>query len=91
MNKQELASAVAAKTGFSKRDSRAAVDAVFDALQEAVVRGEKVQITGFGTFFARIRGARQGRNPATGASVAVKEHRIPGFRPGGEFRQALKK
>lgn len=91
MNKQELAAAVAAKTGFSKRDSQAAVNAVFDALQEAVVRGEKVQITGFGSFYARDCAARPGRNPATGEAVEVAEHRTPAFRAGGEFRNALKK
>ena len=66
-NKAELVSEVAAKTKLTKKDVSEAVDAVFEAIQEDLAKGEKVQLIGFGTFEVRDRAARKGRNPQTGA------------------------
>ena len=65
MNKTELIAAVAEKTGLSKKDSDAAVAAVVDAITEALVNGEKVQLVGFGSFEVKNRSARVGRYPHT--------------------------
>ncbi len=66
MNKSELISVVAEKTGFTKKDTEKVVNAVFDGIGEALAKGDKVQIIGFGTFDVRDRKEREGRNPATG-------------------------
>ena len=64
MNKTDLVNAVAAK-GLTKKDAAAAVDAVFGAIEGALVKGDKVQLIGFGTFEVRERAAKEGRNPRT--------------------------
>ena len=63
MNKAELVAAVAEKTNFTKKDAEVAINAVVASIEEALVKGEKVQLIGFGTFETRERKARQGRNP----------------------------
>jgi DNA-binding protein HU-beta len=71
MNKSELISVVAEKTGLTKKDTEKVVNAVFDGIGEALAKGEKVQVIGFGTFDVRSRKAREGRNPATGATIQI--------------------
>ena len=71
MNKMELVSAMADKTGLSKKDAEAALKAVIDSISDAVASGEKVQISGFGNFDVKTREARMGRNPKTGESVEI--------------------
>lgn len=71
MNKQELIDAVAAGAGVSKREEGTAIQAVMDAITEAVSRGEAVQLIGFGSFSQGQRAARTGRNPTTGAEIAI--------------------
>ncbi|MGG3923542.1 HU family DNA-binding protein, partial [Geobacillus thermodenitrificans] len=66
MNKTELINAVAETSGLSKKDATKAVDAVFDSITEALRKGDKVQLIGFGNFEVRERAARKGRNPQTG-------------------------
>ena len=66
MNKTELTAIVAEKCGVSKKDTQAAVNALFDAIENALAAGEKVQIAGFGSFETRQRAARTGKNPQTG-------------------------
>ncbi len=68
-NKAELVSEVAAKTDLTKKEVAAAVDAIFNSIQEDLAKGEKVQLIGFGTFEVRHRAARKGRNPQTGAEI----------------------
>ncbi|MBE6753547.1 MAG: HU family DNA-binding protein [Ruminococcaceae bacterium] len=91
MNKTELINAVAEKTGLSKKDSDKAVNAVIDAIVEAVAREEKVQIVGFGTFEVRIRSARKGRNPRTKEEIDIPESRLPVFKAGQPFKNAVSK
>ncbi len=72
-NKAELVSEVAAKTDLTKKEVAAAVDAIFNSIQEDLAKGEKVQLIGFGTFEVRHRAARKGRNPQTGAEIEISE------------------
>jgi integration host factor subunit beta len=66
-----------------------AVDTIFDQIASALARGDRVELRGFGTFAAKVREGRVGRNPRTGAKVHVPEKKIPYFRPGHEIRQRL--
>ena len=90
MNKRELIDAVAEKTGTSKVDAAAAVEAVFDTIGAALVRREKVAVSGFGNFEARHVNARMARNPQTGASVPVDEHHSPKFKPASALKTAVR-
>jgi DNA-binding protein HU-beta len=71
MNKTELVNAVAAKAGLTKVDAKKALDATIEAIVEAVKKGDKVALVGFGTFAKTKRAARQGVNPATGAKIKI--------------------
>lgn len=90
VNKAELVSEVAAKTKLTKKDVSEAVDAVFEAIQEDLVKGEKVQLIGFGTFEVRDRAARKGRNPQTGAEIEIPASKVPAFKPGKALKDAVK-
>jgi integration host factor subunit beta len=71
---------------YSRRDAEVMVNAVFDSVTEALRRGDRVEIRGFGSFVVRQRRAREGRNPKTGDSVPVGEKRVPFFKVGKELR-----
>jgi DNA-binding protein HU-beta len=86
VNKAELINRVSESVEGGRTAASRAVEAVFDAIQEAVARGEKVAITGFGVFERVERAARTGRNPSTGEPVEVKASTVPKFRPGSEFK-----
>jgi len=90
MNKGELIDAVASTTGESKATTEKAVNATLDAIVDAVAGGDKVQITGFGTFEPRDRAARTARNPQTGAEIAVPATTVPAFKAGKSFKDAVK-
>ena len=79
MTKNELIEKVAKKANLTKRASRDAVDSVFNLIRDSLVRGEKVVITGFGTFLVRSRAARRGRNPQTGETIQIPSKKLPGF------------
>ena len=89
MNKAELIDAVAARLGQSKRDVTDIVDAFIEETKKAVVRGEKVAVSGFGVFEASARKARLGRNPRTGETVKIKATKLPKFRAGAEFKAVV--
>jgi DNA-binding protein HU-beta len=93
MNKSELVDAVADRTGMTKADAGRAVEALFDTdggiFAEALRKGDKVQITGFGTFEAKHRKARNGRNPRTGEEIRISASRTPGFRAGKGLKDAI--
>ena len=89
-NKAELVSDVAAKPTLTKKDVSEAVDAVFEAIQEDLAKGEKVQLIGFGTFEVRDRAARKGRNPQTGAEIEIPASKVPAFKPGKALKDAVK-
>jgi DNA-binding protein HU-beta len=86
VNRAELIDAIRDRLGVDKRAAEHAVDAVFDTIQRAVARGEKVALTGFGVFEKVDRAARTGRNPRTGETVKVKKTSVPKFRPGTQFK-----
>jgi integration host factor subunit beta len=71
---------------FSRRDAEVMVNAVFDSLAEALRRGDRIEIRGFGSFVVKHREAREGRNPRTGLRVPVAAKRVPFFKVGKELR-----
>ena len=89
MNKAELIDAVAGRGDVSKREVTEIVDAFVEEIKKAVVRGDKVAISGFGIFEAQARKARLGRNPRTGETVKIKATKLPKFRPGAEFKAVV--
>ena len=90
MTKTELIDAVAKKVGLTKADAGRAVDAVIDAISAALAKGEKVTVTGFGTFEVRARAARMGRNPQTGAPLHIAATKTPAFKAGKGLKDAVK-
>ena len=91
MNKNELIAAVAEKAGLSKKDAEKALKAFTDTVVENLVKGEKVQMVGFGTFEVSERGAREGRNPQTGDSISIAASRAPKFKAGKALKDAINK
>ena len=91
MNKAELIATVAEKTGLSKKDSEKAVNAAFDAITEALVAGDKVQLVGFGAFETKERSARVGRNPKTKEEIQIPASRVPAFKAGKALKDAVAK
>lgn len=89
MNKNELTSVVADKTGLSKTQAAEAVDGVFDAITSALKKGDEVRLVGFGTFAVSKRKASKGRNPATGAEIDIPASNQPKFKPGKGLKDAL--
>ena len=90
MNKVELIAAVAKKTGLSKNEAAAGVNAMVDLVSDALGKNEKVTITGFGSFDVGVRQARRGVNPHTGRNIEIPELRLPRFRAGKALRQLVK-
>lgn len=94
MNKSDLVDALADETGMTKADAGRAIDALFDTdsgiIAKALQNEERVQITGFGTFEAKHRKARTGRNPRTGETIKIAATMTPGFRAGKGLKDALK-
>lgn len=88
MNKAELIEALSGRLG-DRKSATAALDAVLSEIQNAVTKGEKVSITGFGVFEKRVRAARTARNPRTGEAVKVKKTSVPAFRPGASFKELV--
>ena len=86
MNKGELTKAVADAADMSQAEAGRAVDAVFDSISGAVKKREQVAIAGFGTFVAKTRGARAGRNPATGETIQIKEKTSAAFKPASALK-----
>ena len=91
MNKTELIEAVAKKTGLTKKDADAAVNATICAIEGALKKGEKVQIIGFGSFEVKKRAARKGRNPATGAEIKIPASKYPAFSAGAGLKKIVNK
>ncbi len=89
MNKQELVTSVAEKSGLTKKDSEKAVNAVFASIEEALAKGDKVQLVGFGTFEVRSRAARKGRNPQTGAEIEIAAAKVPAFKAGKALKDSV--
>ncbi|MBQ5823669.1 MAG: HU family DNA-binding protein [Clostridia bacterium] len=90
MNKNELISAVAEKSGLSKKDSEKALNAALETITATVAAGDKVQLIGFGTFELRERAEKQARNPRTGEKMTVPACKAPAFKAGQAFKDATK-
>lgn len=90
MTKPELVKAVATEAEMTNKDAEKAVNAMLEVITDALVRGEKVQLIGFGTFEITERAAREGRNPQTGESVHIEASRAPKFKAGKALKDALK-
>ena len=91
MNKTELISVIAEKSGLSKKDSEKALTAAVDAIAEALVAGDKVQLVDFGAFEVKTRAARTGRNPKTNAAIEIPASKIPQFKAGKALKDAVSK
>ncbi|GAB1399218.1 HU family DNA-binding protein [Aminivibrio sp.] len=90
MTKAELVTAVAEATGLNKKVSGAAVGAIFETIENALSKGEKVQLVGFGTFEVRERAAREGRNPQDPKKVIkISAKKVPVFRPGKALKDKV--
>lgn len=93
MNKGELVDQLAQRTDLSKKEARAAVDALFDPknglIAQTLKRGERVTITGFGAFEVRERGERMARNPRTGKEMKLPASKAPAFRPGKALKEGV--
>jgi DNA-binding protein HU-beta len=90
VTKAEFTDKVAAKSGLSKRDAAAAVDAFLDSVTDALKNGDSVSFTGFGKFSPQQRSARQGVNPRTGERVHIPAATVPKFSAGSQLKAALK-
>jgi len=89
MNKAELVEEVARQVNMTKKDVNSVIDAMTSAITDALARGEKVTLVGFGTFLVQKRKARQGVNPQTGAKINIPSKDVPKFRPGSALKEAV--
>ena len=89
MNKQDLVKRIAHDAEVTQRQASVMVESMINIVMEAVAKGENVQLLGFGTFEARHRAARVGRNPTTGEAVEIPETVVPMFKPGQEFKEMV--
>ena len=90
MTKVELIAAVAATAGLTKKDAEKAVSATLDVITEALQKGDKVSLVGFGTFEVRERKERQGRNPQTREPMTIPTSKLPAFSAGKALKDAVK-
>ena len=91
MNKSDLIAAIAAKTGDTKKNAEASVNAFVEVITEALVKGDKVQLVGFGSFEVRKRAARKGRNPQTKEEIKIPASKAPVFKAGKALKDVVNK
>lgn len=91
MNKSDLIAAVAAKTGETKKSAETSINAIVDVISEALAKGDKIQLVGFGSFEVRQRAARKGRNPQTGKELKISAKKAPVFKAGKALKDAVNK
>ena len=89
MTKPELVSAMSEKTGVSKKDAAASIDAFVEIISDVLKHGDKLQLVGFGTFEVSERAARTGRNPQTGEDIKLPAAKIPKFKAGAALKNAV--
>lgn len=90
MTKRELIEIVAKKANLTNKAAREAMQAVINSIRDSLKRGEKIVITGFGTFSVRQRVERVGRNPKTGEKITISARKAPGFTPGKTLKKAVR-
>lgn len=91
MNKQDLIAAVAERSGLTKKDAEKAVNATIESIEDALAKGDKVSLVGFGTFEVRDRAARVGRNPQTGEEIRIAAAKVPTFKAGKSLKENVGK
>ena len=91
MNKSDLIAAIAAKTGSTKKDAEATLNAFVDVVTDSLVKGDKVQLVGFGYFEVRKRAARKGRNPQTKEEIKIPASKAPVFKAGKALKDVVNK
>ncbi len=91
MNKADLIAAIAAKTGETKKSAEASVNSFVDVITESLVKGDKVQLVGFGSFEVRKRAARKGRNPQTKEEIKIPASKAPVFKAGKALKDLVNK
>jgi DNA-binding protein HU-beta len=91
MNKTELIAAVAAKAGLSKKDAERVVNATIESITESLVKGDKVNVSGFGIFEVKTREARVGRNPRTKETIQIPATKLPAFKASKTLKDAIAK
>ena len=89
MNKNEFVTAIAEKSGLTKKDAEAALNVYTAVVTDALKAGDSVQLIGFGTFEVRERAARTGRNPHTGENIEIAAAKVPAFKPGKALKDAI--
>jgi DNA-binding protein HU-beta len=90
MTKKDLIEIVGKKANLTKKAARDAVQTTLNTIRDSLKRGEKVVLTGFGTFSIRSRQQRVGRNPKTGAKITLAARKAPGFTPGKTLKKAVR-
>lgn len=91
MNKMELVTSMAEKSDLSKKDAEKALNAFMESVEETLVKGDKVQLVGFGSFEVRERAARKGRNPQTKAEITIPASKAPVFKVGKALKDVTNK
>ena len=91
MNKTELIAAIAAKTGETKKDAEATLNAFVNVVSETLAKGDKVQLVGFGSFEVRKKAARKGRNPQTKEEIKIPASKAPVFKAGKALKDLVNK
>ncbi len=91
MNKAELITSIAEKSGLTKKDAETALKSLIESVEETLGKGEKVQLVGFGTFETKNRKARVGRNPRTKEEINIPESTVPVFKAGKELKDKVSK
>ncbi len=91
MNKTELIAAAAEHAGMTKKDTERVLNAAIDAVTAALVQGDRVQVSGFGTFETKVREARIGRNPHTKEAIEIPATRVPGFKASKSLKDVIAK
>lgn len=91
MNKNELVSSMAEKSGLNKKDAEKALNCLVDLIQQALSEGDKVQVIGFGSFEVRERAERKGRNPQTKEEITIPASKAPIFKAGKALKDAVDK
>jgi len=89
MKKSDLVEAISGKTGVAKAQAQNIIEDLFELIADALAKGEKIDLRGFGTFSTRDSAARTGRNPQTGDTIQIPARRVPGFKPGKELRDRV--
>ncbi|WP_260617177.1 MULTISPECIES: HU family DNA-binding protein [unclassified Microbispora] len=89
MNRKQLVAEAATVTGLPQNAVNAVTTAILDAITSAVANGDKVQLTGFGSFEQVHKPARDGRNPSTGEPIRIEAKNVPAFKPGIEFKATV--